>query len=226
MQSDVDQVRGDLVEHRPGARRVGHHHADPVRAQHLAELRGPERLVPHLEHVPQRLVDRSGRVGALLEPGGLVTVPGQLGGVRRTPGQRVEEVREALRVEGRLRRQLPQHRTEAGTQRQHAAGEEVGQRDLRVREPLHVRDEPGTLDREHEVVRHRVRPGAPARRSLQRVERPVDLDRRQPAGGVLELTALWQAGRVEHAPPTGVAPARDADPDHGALGLRPPAPRP
>ena len=110
------------------------------------------------------------------------------------------------------RRQLPQDRPERVAERQHARGEEVGQRRLDVAQALEVGDEPAALDREDEVVGHLAAPLGPARRALQGVEGAVDLDRGQLRGGVLQLAALRQPLRVEVATPGRVGPPGDAHP--------------
>lgn len=78
---------------------------------------------------------------------------------------------------------------------------------------LLVRALGGPLDREHEALGRLVAPPLVALRTLQRVEGPVDLDRREPARGVLELAAMREPLRVEDAPPRRISPARDADAD-------------
>src|SRR5690606_13673237 len=88
---------------------------------------------------------------------------------------------------------------------------EVRQRRLDVAEPQHVRDVARALDREDEVVRHVGIPRGIARRSLQRVEAAVQLDRREPFRRVSELPLLGVSLRIELASPSGIAPSRDAD---------------
>jgi hypothetical protein len=214
VQPDVGHVAGHLVEHRPRARGVGHDHPDAVRAQELAELGRAEGRVPHLEHVAQRAVDRCRCVGRLLELGGVVVGSGVRRRVRRGAGQEVEERGEPVGVEPEVRRELPQQRAEAVAERQHAARQEGAERGLHVDQLLHVGDEPRALHGEDEVVGHLRGPRPPARRALEGVEGPVDLDRRQPLAHVCELAAVRQAGRVEHAAPAGVPPAGDPDPRH------------
>src|SRR5690606_25121739 len=67
------------------------------------------------------------------------------------------------------------------------------------------------LDREHEPARRRRVPGGEVGRPLQRVERAVDLDRREALGRVAQLVALSQTTRVEGPAPACVVPAGDAD---------------
>ena len=78
-----------------------------------------------------------------------------------------------------------------------------------VRELLHVGHEAGALDREHEAVGRLGGPGDVVLRLLEGVEGAVDLDRREVPGRELELTALRQAGGVEHGAPRCIAPAGD-----------------
>ena len=113
VQPDVGDAARHLVEHRPRAGGVGHHHPDVVGPQQLAELGRAEGGVPHLEHVAQRAVDRRGGVGGLLE---LVRVVVRSGVRRRGGGrarQQVEERGQAVGVEAQVGRQLPQDRARA-----------------------------------------------------------------------------------------------------------------
>src|SRR5213075_2100017 len=63
-------------------------------------------------------------------------------------------------------------------------------------------------------IRRRVRvPARIALRTLQGVERAIELDRRQRARRVLQLAPLRQSFRVELTAPGRIAPAGDADAD-------------
>src|SRR5690242_15536821 len=68
--------------------------------------------------------------------------------------QQRKERFERLGYELEVRRELPEERTELVPQRQHAGGEEVGDRGARclVAEPQHVREIARTFDAEREAV--------------------------------------------------------------------------
>ena len=134
-------------------------------------------------------------------------------------GNKAKNAAQPLLVVPEGRRELPEDRAELVAERKDSGGEEVGQRRVHVGQLLQVRDEPRALDREDESVRRLVVPALVRRRPLERVERAVDLDRVQPAGGVLELGPLRQAVRVVHLPPGRVAPPRDP---HPVRTVRPP----
>src|SRR5438067_12260766 len=67
--------------------------------------------------------------------------------------------------------------------------------------------------REHEIVGRVVVPLGVVSRALQRIERAVDLDRRQHPRRVFQLAVLRQLVGIEHVAPRLVAPAGDADAD-------------
>src|SRR6185369_5157774 len=134
--------------------------------------------------------------------------------------QQLEERVEALQIEWPLWRELPQNRAELVLELEHARGEEVCERRLDVAQLLHVGDEARALDREHEP---RGRLGVPARKrigTLEAVERAVDLDRVELPARVLELAPVCEPFGIEHAPPVGVRPTRDPDPDLGGQAGR------
>src|SRR6185437_3143301 len=81
-----------------------------------------------------------------------------------------------------------------------------------------MRDEAWPLDREHEPVRHLIRPRRERVRALQAVERAVDLDRPELARRVCEFLLLPQPLGIEHAAPGRVGPAGQADPYHPGAG--------
>src|SRR6185312_309355 len=126
-------------------------------------------------------------------------------------GQQCEEAREPLAVKSGRGRQLPEDRTKLLAEVGNARREEVGQRLLAVAQLQHVRDEPRTFDAENEAVRRLVAPPRVVLGALQRVERTVDLDRRDVARRVLELAPLWQPRWIERSAPGRVAPAGDTD---------------
>ena len=182
-----------------------------MRAQQREERRVPEALVADLQRVPERPVGVRDRLGPPVEP--RVVLTGELCRRAGAARQQVQERVDPRGVEAQARRELPEQRAQLGTEREDARGEEVGQRHADVAQLLEVGDVAAALDGEQEVVGGLRGPRAVGPGPLQRVERPVDLDRVHQAGEVRELAALRQAGRVEHAAPRRVAPARRADPD-------------
>lgn len=111
--------------------------------------------------------------------------------------------------------ELPQDGPEPAAEREDAARDEVGDRRPHVPEPLHVGDEARSLDREREALGGLVAPRDERRRSLQRVERPVELDGGEERGDVLELATLGEPRGVERSAPVRVPPPRETDPDGG-----------
>src|ERR1700712_907711 len=199
VQAHVDQWPDGLLEARELAGRVGHDQCDAAVLEDGQCLIGLETTVARLQRVVQRPVRHRARPE--LVAADLVVVPsGELRRLRRGPGQEREELAHDRGVPGEVGRQLPQDRPELRPEGQHPLCEEVGQRHLDVAQPLHVRDEPAALDREHEVLGHLFAPLLPARGSLQRVERA------ELGGGVLQLASLRQVRGVEVAAPRRVAP--------------------
>lgn len=123
----------------------------------------------------------------------------------------IEEGLEARGVETHLRRELPEDGAELPAQAQEPRGEEVGERAQRIAQLEHVREVAASLHREDEIVRRLLPPRLEEFRALQRVERAVDLEAREAPRGVVQLAALRESLRIEHAAPRFVAPPRDAD---------------
>jgi len=211
VQADVDEVRRDGFEVGEPAGAVGDAERDAGVFEEPQERGVVEGLVPHLERVAKRPVEAHVDVGAM--PEAAVVPSRERGGRGRRARQEGEERPEPRRVEPELRRELPQDRPELLVEREHARGEEVGERRRAVAELLVVRDEAAAFHREYEVIGRLGVPAPIARRPLQRIERAVDLDALEPPAGVVELLCLGQAERVEDPSPRRVAPPRDADAD-------------
>src|SRR5581483_7123370 len=75
---------------------------------------------------------------------------------------------------------------------------------------------PGRFHREHESGRGLVAPFRETLRLLRAVESPIDLDRGEPAGGVLQLALVREVGGIESAPPRLIGPPPDPHPDLAA----------
>lgn len=185
VQAGVDEVGRGLLDEGPPPGGVGRDHGHAAIAQQLQELRGLEGGVAGLH------------------------------GVAQVPGERVQEIGQQRPVIAQRRGQLPQDGAQSGPQLAHARGPEALQRALRAAQAQQMRDVARALDREDEALGRRVGPAPEQRRALERVEGAVDLDAVELARGVLELAPMRQTGRVKIPPPTGVLPARDADPDVG-----------
>src|SRR5438874_8088577 len=123
--------------------------------------------------------------------------------------QQLKEPLEALDIEAEHRRQLPQKRAGLVAKVGDAGGEKVGERRFDVAKLQHVRDKAWTFDAEDEIRRCLIVPARIELRTLQRVERSVDFDRRKFARCVVKLGVVRQIAGIEHAAPWLVAPARD-----------------
>ena len=73
-------------------------------------------------------------------------------GRRRIGGQQLQESFDAIGPEGIAGRELPEEGPGLAAEREHAAGEEVGERRARAGELEVVSDEAASLHREHEAI--------------------------------------------------------------------------
>ena len=188
MKADVHEVRRDVLEARKLPGRVGHAQPDVVFTKQLHEARIAVALVPDLERVAERSLRFDREVSAVLHPA--VMFAGQLTRGRGRARKNGEERFEAFGVEGQLRRQLPKHGPELRLEREHTRREEVRERRSTLAELLVVREKASALHGEDEVWWRLLVPARVARRSLQRIEGAVDLDRTHPAARVPELALL------------------------------------
>ena len=172
-----------------------------------------EAFVADLHRVPQSARRSEGDAGTALD----LRVAARAPAPRLHPcraGACPEIDRSFARVVAKIGRQLPKEGAELVAQVGDAGGEEVRERRLDVVKTQHVRDIARALDAEDEARRRVVVPGGVILGSLQRIERAVELDRRQGARRVFELPVLRQAlGVKRSAAPRRVAPAGDADAD-------------
>ena len=187
----VGEIGGEVAEGGMFVR-VRTDQGDVVSAQQGQQSGGEQRRVAQLQRVAQR------------PPAGLA---------RQQPGEGVQRFqRWALAAV-----ELPQDRAQA-----------VAERGDALHEVLHLgagtgqlpagHDPLGCLGGEHEPGRGLIAPAGVGVRLLRAVIGAVDLDRRELAAGVLQLAALHQLFRVEHAAaPWRVGPATDADPDARAV---------
>src|SRR6202012_4490342 len=209
MKANIDEVSCDVFQQRPSMRRVGYDKSDALTAEKRNEARIAEAGVANLDRVPQAASRRLDQPGACAGDAVIVT-PRELERGSGVTGQPRDEFLHALGIERHLRWELPKHRAELASERQHARGEEVRERGARVPQLLHMRDETRPFHGEHEVRRRFVMPLLPSRGRLQRVERAVNLDRSDLARREFEFLALRQSRRIENAPPWRVSPARDS----------------
>ncbi len=128
-------------------------------------------------------------------------------------GQQIEELRDLGGIEAAGGGELPQDGAELGAEFGDAGGQEMGDRGGELGRVAAVAGGAGRLDREHEVLGHRVAPADEAFAGLGAIEGGVDLDGGEAGGGVGELLGFRQAGWVEAAAPGGEIPAADADGD-------------
>src|SRR5690606_21433439 len=211
VQTDVDEIRGHILEQRP-FHAVGHDERHLVIAQQLDELFAAKAWVAHLQRMKDRPHRPLGRPSRLLRPP--VVAAGQTLRRRRVTRQQVQKPLEPGSIELLARGKLPQEWAELLLKTQNTRGEEVGERQLHIYQPLHMGDEPAALDREAKAVRCLDVPLAKERRALQRVEGAVYLDRGETLTRILELAPLRQPLGVEVAAPRGISPAGDADAYH------------
>jgi hypothetical protein len=110
--------------------------------------------------------------------------------------QQLQERHDSRRIEGKVRRELPQNRSKVDAQPQQAGGQETGERRPDVTQPADMGDRAWRPDREHEVGRHLFGPARERVRTLHAIERVVDLDGPQVAAAwassCSRLTSLGQ----------------------------------
>ena len=106
---------------------------------------------------------------------------------------------------------LQEDRPELFFQLQNTRGEEVRQRQFNILKTLHVRDVLSAFDGEDEIVRRLLVPLGETFRALQGIERAVDFDRIQFAGGVGQFFAMLEFPGIEGSAPRAVGPAGDTD---------------
>ena len=178
-----------LVEHRPGARGVGHDERDAVLAQQRRERRVAEALVPRLDGVPQRAVGvgRGERAPVealvvLLARAGprrrwcAAAAPGRPPSARRRTASAAAAATAPARAWGRARARPEARKFATGVATSRSCFMCVTNRG-----PLTAKTKSSGVS---------ARPRAPALRPLQRVEGAVDLDGVDAAGEVLQLAAL------------------------------------
>jgi len=214
VQPHVHEVGGEVLQQRPAPRRVGDDQRNPVAAQEADEGLVHEARVPDLHRVANPPLAIDGQAGAVLHPA--VVPPRHLEGRRGVAREEAEEPIEARLLERQLRGELPEQGPELLPQLEEAGGEEVRQGRLHVLQLEHVGDVARPLHGKHEARRRLTAPRRVELRALEGVERAVQLDRGEHPGRVFQLPAVRETGRVEHAPPALVAPARDADADPAA----------
>ncbi len=162
MQPQVQEVGGQVLTVRPRAGGVGDNQRDAMRAQQPDERLALEARVADLDRMPQPAIAVAREADAPPHPG--VAAPGERERCRGVARQRREERRHARLVEPELRRKLPKERPELLVEREHAGGEEVGERPLEVAEAQEVGDVAAPLDAEHEPRRGVAIPAQIARR--------------------------------------------------------------
>ena len=211
MQSDVNEVRRDILDQRPFPCCVGYDHRDVVLAHQRNKIRSFKRRVSHF----QRMTDRHLRNRLQCGTDSQLRVVAMSQFFRRgaVSRQQLEEGFKPLPVVMEVWWQLPKQRPELFSQFKNPRGKKVRQRRLRVFETREMRQISTALDRKNEILRRRLAPSPETRRPLQSVESPVDLNRVYLPRRVLQLPPVRQPHRVKHPPPRWVSPTRNPDPN-------------
>ena len=211
MQAHVNKVASRVLKKRPFPSRICHDQGDILFAQKRNEIAILERGMTHFQGVTQWT---HGLCLCPRPPRHLcIVLAREASRCRRGPREQSEKRFQARAVVGKIWRQLPQDRTELFAQAQDPRGEKVCQRRVRVLQPPHVREKSARLDGKNKIRGSRFVPGMVILRSLQRIEGPVDLDRVDLSGCILEFALLGQSVRVEPTTPAGIPPAGDSDAD-------------
>ena len=86
---------------------------------------------------------------------------------------------------------------------------------LQPRAIFYVGDETRAFDAKEKISRRSLVPAPIARRSLQRIERSVDLNGTECAGGEFQFAPMWQSFWIKDATPAGIIPTGNANPNLG-----------
>src|SRR3954463_2594517 len=111
------------------------------------------------------------------------------------------------------RRELPEHRTQAITEFQHAGIVEPFDRIAGLPQYPAIGGETRPLYGKHKTVGHLARPFAEAFRLLRALVRAIDLDRGAFGRGVFQLLPLRQLLRIDPSSPWREGPSADSDVD-------------
>src|SRR5436309_4525411 len=90
--------------------------------------------------------------------------------------QQLKKLPEAFFVPTKVWWKLPENRPELFLERENAGSKEICQRHFNLAQFFHVGDEMPAFDAEDKIFRCFLVPASIARRSLQRIERSVDLN--------------------------------------------------
>jgi len=115
---------------------------------------------------------------------------------------------EALGIEAKGRRELPQAGAELFLEPQHARGKEIGERCLDLAQPPDVGDVARALDREDKALRGLVVPPGKSVGPLQPIEGAVDLDRLDLPAGIGKLVGVLRKADATRQAASGSAEAR------------------
>src|SRR5687767_9114011 len=147
--------------------------------------------MPDLDCMPQWAV-RIDREARTPEHAG-VPLSGEAQRGLRIARQHREKLLQAIAPINEHRRELPEERPDFVAQREDPRGEKVRERLRDVREPQHVRDVARAFYGKEKARRRIAVPLLVILRTLQRVERAVDLDGGEMPAAELELAPLRQA---------------------------------
>src|SRR6266540_6171869 len=183
VEADEGPIGRQLMRLEGTFRVIADHERNAVRAQQLVDFRREPALVAELEAVAPCREPAERCAQAFVVPPKIAWELPQDWAQLRRADERVDSLVEALH-----------------------SRPEVG-------EPLHVRQIPAGLDREHEALRRLLDPARDRIALRQPVERVVHLDGVEERRVVLEPPRLGQALWIDDLPPVGIVPARAADPD-------------
>src|SRR3569833_1262803 len=151
MQSQVYEVRGQVVYQRPQSRGLGNDEGHVMCLQEIHEGGGEETLVTDFDRMPHDPIFIDAQAGTSLHP--RRAPPGQGAGRTGVPWQQLEERLQPAAVILEGRRQLPEYRAELLAQIENSGGEEIRERLAHFAQLAHVCDEPSAFDCKNKVRR-------------------------------------------------------------------------
>ena len=173
--SHIDEINRDLFGIRPDAGGIRKDQHSIVAPEKLREFFAEEALVAHLESIAEG--------GAMFGLGpapvlqSLVMTRCERRRLSRVAREKLEKLSKTLCVVLEIVRKLPEDRAELFGQAQDPRSEEIGEWLLHVAQLFHMRDEAAAFDGEDEISRGLFKPASIAGRSLERIERAVNLYR-------------------------------------------------
>src|SRR6266480_6586496 len=133
---------------------------------------------------------------------------------RSFPGrlwQQLKKPPEAFFVPTKVWWKLPENRAQFFSECENAGSKEICQRHFNLAQFFHVGDETPAFDGEEKFFRCFLVPASIARRSLQRIERTVDLNGIKCTRGELQFATMRQFFWIKDAAPARIIPAGNAN---------------